>query len=132
MYVAVLIFVLTGVSSLAWMIQQVLSSGFQIGAAFAMLVPIALLYQGWQLWRDRPNARKAGIATAVVLAAACVAWLCIIAWVAELPVSVLDDSPLRAKLLSLWAGVILYSIAALTLAFHSWRRQPSRTVELQQ
>ena len=131
MRVAAFIFFLTGLCGLVWMTQQVISGGFHIGAAFSMLVPIALLFQGWQLWGDRPNAWKSGIATAVILSAGCVAQLCMIAWVAELPVTVLEDSPLRAALVSLWSGVILYSIAAISLVIRSRRRQHSRTGEPQ-
>ena len=75
------------------------------------------------MWTNSRHARKAAVATAVVLCLACIANLCLIAWVADLPVTVFSQSPLRATLLSLWTGVVLYGAAVLILVAPAWRRQ---------
>lgn len=115
MRIASVIFATTGVCGLIWVLQQFLAAGSQRGAAFAILVPIALLFQAWQLWANQPNARKSAIATAVVLVVACAAELLLITWYANFPGSIAVSSPLQATLVSLWSGIVLYGAAAISL-----------------
>jgi hypothetical protein len=127
MRMASVIFVLTGASGLFWMSQQFMKGNFGLWSPLAVLVPIAVLYQAWQLWTNQPSARKSGLATAIVLALICAAQLALIAWQAAIPVTEIATSPLRATLLSLWGGLVLYATAAMALAFNAVR--PNKSLE---
>ena len=54
--------------------------------------------------------------TAAILLAFCSIRLGVLAFVGGVSVSVLADTPLRATLISLWSGVLLYSAAIVALA----------------
>lgn len=116
MRIAASIFFLSGVSGLAWTIGKLLENGAQLGIVIAAIVPAVLVLLGWQLWVDRSGARRAGMVTAAILLAFCSIRLGVLAFVGGVSVSVLADTPLRATLISLWSGVLLYSAAIVALA----------------
>ena len=116
MRIAASIFFLSGVSGLAWTIGKLLENGAQLGIVIAAIVPAVLVLLGWQLWVDRSGARRAGMVTAAILLAFCSIRLGVLAFVGGVSVSVLADTPLRATLISLWSGVLLYSAALVALA----------------
>ena len=128
MRVAAVIFGLIALSILSWMLQQVSESGFRTGMLLAGIVPLVLIMYAIQLWRGTPHARKAALATAIILAAGCAAHLGLIAWYAGLSVSIIDASPLQSTIVSLWAGIALYAAAACALVL-SMRVRPDNSRE---
>jgi hypothetical protein len=68
MVVAAVIFVLGGLAYASWALFLALNRGPRIGLALMALVSAALCYQGYTLLRNKKNARRWGIVSALALA----------------------------------------------------------------
>jgi len=68
MRIAATVFVIAGLGYLAWDVGLTLQNGIQLGTWLMGLFALALIYQGYALFRMKKGARWSGFASAAIVA----------------------------------------------------------------